>query len=434
MPISKDKISISQLYHAPLSQVALYPVLTIDDLLLADPKRRNFFTRMSQHSGLEPSMHQALYESTITQFVELVQALPYQIGGKAGGLLDYSLERAGTALRHYRQSAGTNFTPLYAYALFTAALFQDVGKIISQQAVMISDAQGKFIAEWNPFEGSMVQRKEKYYKLRTISNQWLSLGQSVTPLLARQCMPPPGFEWIASDYKILAMWMGVLTGDAESEGELIHWLQLAYKMIGDLPKKDQLPGLEIKSTRPVQTAVGEDFIAWLSEGLGNGTIPVNTPDANVHVVLDGLILLQAGIFKEFQQIYGKGVDWMVACKQFNCLGYTKLSGDDLLFDKFFSKTTEAISAENAARAPKAGMFFNLGMTGEGAANVGMREGLVARSDLIYGDKPMPGVSNLASRQQAENTAAAAAKNMAIFQNKLTEWTRSNPMGKPFYKG
>lgn len=407
MPVVNDKISVSQLYSTPISQVQLYPVLTFSELLLTDPMRRHFLEKLKKYSGLEESLHQTLYEITITQFAELVQILPAQFGGKPCSLMDGSLERASTALRHYHQSTGANFSHLYAYALFTAALFQDVGKIISQQAVMLSDEEGKFIAEWSAFAGSMVTLKAKYYKLRPIDDQWISLGQSVTPLLARQYMPPLGFEWIASDYKIFSLWMGVLTGEAESEGELLHWLQLSHKLIRLLPQRDRLKSLEVNPTRPIQTALGEDFLSWLIAGLADGTIPVNADDANVHVLAEGGILLEPGIFQLFSKIYGRSSNWTVICKQFNMLGITKLSGDDYEFEKFFSKSMETLSVENAIRNPKGGMFFGGNINVVSGANI-MREGLVvAKAQWLYRNMPIPSASNLVSASgQAKNNTLA----------------------------
>jgi len=101
MLMSKDK--------APVSPVMLYPVLNAEELLLADPKRRHFLNQISQYTGLETPLYQTLYETAIVRFAELAQALPYQAGSAPGSLMDYSLEHAVTAIRHYHESAGHDF-------------------------------------------------------------------------------------------------------------------------------------------------------------------------------------------------------------------------------------------------------------------------------------------------------------------------------------
>ena len=61
------------------------------------------------------------------QFIELVQALPFQVGGGVGSLMDYGLERAELILQIYREEMGDQFDPKHAYAVVIAALLQDVG-------------------------------------------------------------------------------------------------------------------------------------------------------------------------------------------------------------------------------------------------------------------------------------------------------------------
>jgi len=415
----RDKVSVSQLYStktpAPMSQVVLYPVLDVNGLLLDNPKRQYFLNSIAQYTGIERSLYQALYETTITRFVELVQAIPHHSGGKPASLMDYSLERATTILRHYRQSAGAEFSPLYAYALFTAALFQEVGRVISQQAVVISDEEGKYISEWSPFEGSLVALKAAYYKLRPIGNQWISLGQSVTALLARQCMPAPGFEWIASDYKILALWMGILTGDKEKEGELLHWLSLAYKPFnlggdGGGRSGERLTELEIKTTRPAETVLGEEFLAWLSEGLAAGIISVNSSDASVHILTNGM-MLEPAIFEKFCQIYGRS-NGAVINRQVAMLA-GPLSGSDVVWQQFFAKTLEGGQAQGSK-----GLFFNPQFI-SAAAPANARSGLVINNaETIYKNASIPAASSLTPATPPPN------KGLVNVQNKVDNSVRS----------
>src|SRR5207253_2047823 len=121
----------------------------------AHPKRRLLLEKIKKHCGLEPRYFQMCYEPLFEQFLELAQALPFQIGGGAGSLMDYGLERAELILQIYREEMGDRFGPKHAYAVVIAALLQDVGRITSNQKVIISDRGGNFIAHWTPFEGSL---------------------------------------------------------------------------------------------------------------------------------------------------------------------------------------------------------------------------------------------------------------------------------------
>lgn len=46
-------------------------------------------------------------------------------------------------------------------------------------------------------------------------------------------------------------------------------------------------------------ALAPRFMAWLRQGVLDGTLPVNRPDALVHVVNEGLLLASPRIFREF---------------------------------------------------------------------------------------------------------------------------------------
>ncbi|MGI9573305.1 MobH family relaxase [Alloalcanivorax xenomutans] len=44
---------------------------------------------------------------------------------------------------------------------------------------------------------------------------------------------------------------------------------------------------------------GKQFLAWLRDGLATGRLAINTPQARIHVIEQGLILVSPGIFKDF---------------------------------------------------------------------------------------------------------------------------------------
>jgi hypothetical protein len=430
MPIPKNNI--------PISTVVLYPVLKVDALLTDDPKRRRFLSKLHLHTGLEETLYQTLYETAITNFVELVQALPYQEGGKPGGLLDYSLERAVIALRHYHQATGADFSPLFAYALFTAALFQEAGKLISQQVVVVSDSEGKFISEWSPLAGSLGAIKAEYYKLRAMDDQWIKLGQAITPLLARQYLPAPGFEWIASDNKIFSLWMDVLTGEKEKGGELdlSYWLQLSYKWLLTLPMKDRLSGQEIELTRPLQTALGEDFFAWLAKGLADGTIAINSANAAVHVLQGGELLLEKEVFEKFCKLHGRG-NWLAVSKQASTLGLSKMQGGQYSheFEKILFKPPEVLDVEGLARSPRAGAFFNAATAGNiAAAANSIREGLViTRPEWLNIKQALPISANLASTAASSGQQSSARYDFSTVQSKADNWRSTSQGSKPFFR-
>ncbi|MGH8468766.1 MAG: MobH family relaxase [Gammaproteobacteria bacterium] len=51
------------------------------------------------------------------------------------------------------------------------------------------------------------------------------------------------------------------------------------------------------STKP--TDLGQAFLAWLKAGLASGTLPINTVNARVHRVKEGVLLVSPGIFRDY---------------------------------------------------------------------------------------------------------------------------------------
>jgi hypothetical protein len=59
---------------------------------------------------------------------------------------------------------------------------------------------------------------------------------------------------------------------------------------------------------PVESALAGQFMAWLRQGVQGGVLPVNTPDALVYVVAEGLLLASPRIFGEFAKLIVAGLN------------------------------------------------------------------------------------------------------------------------------
>ncbi|HVV67831.1 MAG TPA: TraI domain-containing protein [Gammaproteobacteria bacterium] len=331
-----------QQINLPMSQqskATLYPVLTAE-ALLAHPKRRLVLEKIKKDCGLELRYYQMCYEPLILHFLELVQALPFQINGGPGTLMDYGLERAELMVQTYKEEAGNKFDAKHAYAVIIAALLQDVGRITSNQKVIISDRGGNFIAYWTPFEGSLVGKGD-FYRVRFFENQWVTLAKEVTTLLARQIIPAIGLIWLGQDNRVLQSLLCALNGEKSGGGDIFNWLQLVNKRWQNRPPKEHLPPLRVDSITPQETEIGEAFLGWLNQGLQNGSILVDTPEACVYKLNNGGIFLECPrIFKYFCDAYGERIDWIVPCKQFIALGLTTTTVGTLQFTQFYFKYTK----------------------------------------------------------------------------------------------
>ena len=321
--------------------------------LLADKKHQFFIQQASELSALPREHFDAFYKVFIHRFVEFVQVLPTQNSDPLCGLMNEGLLR-GINVLHQLIIKYKHATPLERYAVFTAAVLGDVANAVVNQKIFITDEQGAFVKEWRPFEGSLTDDKEaEYYKIMPLSSTYYRLRYAITPLLARQLLPKKGFEWISGDMRIFADWLDALRGeDAEGAGRMAHTLQLfRTKPEGFI---DSLPAITVNLEESSETKYGDAFFEWLKEGLANGSIKVNTSDANVHVMSEGVFIEKAGIFKQYIDLHGNlPVNMFSVFQQFgNLFGLTKLSGNDYRIDQLFSEYPDAgYSKSNGFSSP-----------------------------------------------------------------------------------
>lgn len=374
----------------------LYPILTAAELLV-HPRRRFLVEKIKHNTYLDDANYTLLYQPLIDHLIEFVQLLPYHPGGIPGSLMDYSLERGELALRLYHQQMQDDPNPLEAYALFSAALLQDVGKVMSQQKVMICDEAGIVKAEWLVCQGSLIDKGE-YYKVRILEDELVGLSQAVTPILARQIMPPLGFTWIWDNHFIFRIWLAMLTGEGTSIGGLLmDILRLVYKMLESEHLKNNLPPPDVEITNPEETSLGEAFLAWLKEQLQTGNI-INDPASPAHILPGGDLFIEPVLFRNFSESYSKRVDWVVVAKQFNYLGLTKLSGSDVKFAQYYAKYPESIAREQGGKGVSTHFMAQQTKGGAGFASSGLqkvRQGLVIEKKdlgLLFGKQQIPNVS------------------------------------------
>lgn len=215
----------------PLSDPAFTPVLPYHELLKSD-KHQELLKSIRGLISLPTAEYEAFYFKAITNFVEFVQQLPETSNSyysHKGGFLDHGLERANMALTLCRtyllpeQSNPTQLTPLHElwlYAIFTAALLLDVGKLATKQIITLYDNQGKKVKLWQPSTGSMAAQAP-YYQYEYAKENLNRLRNFITPILARQLLSSEtsskiginGFDWIASNNEILEAWLAILNGD-----------------------------------------------------------------------------------------------------------------------------------------------------------------------------------------------------------------------------
>jgi len=284
--------------------------------LLATEKRLQHTRNIKNLLNLPPKLYQRLYQQVIVQFAEFTQELPETVQGafaSAGGFLDHGLERASRALslclayffpeeKNFQQASTQQ--SLWIYAVFTAALLYDVGKLGVKYQIDICKKDGTTLQTWLPYTSSMVAQG-KYYKYDFLKENRDNLRRMITPLLARQILAEAentgetepnsigGFNWIASNPDVLEAWLALLSGDIRSVSAFLTVIPLAdAQTIENHIKMVDIPGL------PTDQQISDAFLQWLRDALEKQQLSVNETDSLVHLTQEG-VLIDREIFKTF---------------------------------------------------------------------------------------------------------------------------------------
>ena len=279
----------------------LLPVWSSGKLLSA-VRHQSLLQEIQQLSALPETHFKALYRPAINRYAELVQVIPEESQGALGGLLNLGLARAVLALRQFVTEAAVkaDADPLVNYAIFTAGLFFDTAKIISQQRIVICGEDGQYRHDWLPYAGSMVEQGVDFYKMYPYSSTvYEALNHESAALFARQLMPQEGFLWLSSDLELFIDWLSALRGEQGQSGRRITRALSLIRLEDIMGMLRSLPQAFIDTIVPKEMQLEDRCFIWLREGLANGTIVINTADAQVHLLEDGMLYLHNDIFKRF---------------------------------------------------------------------------------------------------------------------------------------
>ena len=364
-------------------------------------------------SQLSLELYAVLYRELICRFVEFVQVLPTHNDSPLCGLMNEGLIR-GMNVLHQFITQYSRATPLERYAVFSAALLRDIARVVVNQKIFVTDTEGNFIKEWQPFAGALTKDKEaESYRMMPLSSTYQRMTHSITPILARQLLPQEGFAWITSDATIFVDWLDALRDeDSEGTGRIANTLQ-HYMSLLEGGGMESLPDIPISLEGSSATQYADSFLAWLQKGLANGEIAVNTPHAGVHVTKEGVFLEKPGIFKQYIDLHvNVPVNMFTVYQQFgNLFGLTKLSGIDYRIDQLFSEYPEF--AQHRSKGGFASLLSS--------KTNSIRDGVMIHPSLIYiyGEPPSPTpyMKALPASQRPQNLPPVVRKNVAP-ENKL----------------
>ena len=381
-----------------VGNIDIYPVLKAEELL-ADEKRKAWVEELPQLTGVSHVKYQLYYQPVLTNFAGFVQNLPETKQGgfysHEGAVLDHGLERAVRAMQlfhGYLHSASESEKSeeqkaLWNYAVFTAALLFDVGKLFTKLLVTLRQKTKK-IRIWNPFEGSML-KFATHYSYDFGEENWDELRRQVTLITAQSLMPPLGFAWLSSDKDVLTAWCSLLRENFGQVGAYLsaipladaqlfdHYFEKYKKELAEKSKIDKLAifkdsllvtkATEISKTpfaqasglfsrgseamfapkgaeaaqRTMSLAAGEAFLQWLKHNIADGNISINLPNSGVHVTSEGVLLL-AKIFQDFVKENPIYRDWQAVREQFQQLEITRQSSEQV-FRQYVDKEFKVLN-------------------------------------------------------------------------------------------
>ncbi|MCR9191389.1 MAG: TraI domain-containing protein [Gammaproteobacteria bacterium] len=288
------------------------------DTLLKGKKRQALIQRLKEGLAYQATHYQNLAQPLIERVAEYYQFLPETslYFGYRGGLLDRALHRTEAAVNLMRQlmvrdesDLPSEEQRLWLYAIFSAGLLQNIGKLYTEYQINIYDDFGKLVRPWAPIIEGM-QHVGTYYNHTFVQEDSDSqaLRHYVTLLLAQRLMPEEGFALLAANPIIFRAWLALLEEDRDGAGSLDAILDRANALAdqqylhdyiekyGHLLDPNQARGVgSFLDTTPEnalekEQALGAEFLLWIQNALESGKIILNQAPLNVDVTHKNIAL------------------------------------------------------------------------------------------------------------------------------------------------
>lgn len=316
--------------------------------LLRSPARQEQIQFIREKVRIPEEHFSAFYLQLLQTFAGYVQVLPVSLAAVLGSILNESLMRAEIALEVLNQEIAAETEPLLIYAVFSAALLWEVRFLVLGQMIFICNEEGLVQSRWEPHAGSMPELGAQFYKIRSYQGPEYAVQFELQLLLAKTIMPTWGLEWLMSDREIWTTWVKAIAGGDLTGTRWDHWKQIIQKKFEQrLARMTWLPE-EWPLKESTTALLGEEFMVWLQQGLSDGRIAFNEPDAKVHVVDDG-VFIELSLFKEFTKP-GVNLNHIVVYQAVvNAWGLIEMSGDDYRHRQYFEKAKHLIGGQQTGQ-------------------------------------------------------------------------------------
>ena len=335
----------------------MMPALPASTLLGAQQYQR-LIERIHSFSDLHDEHFQVSYHLLIRRYAEYVQALPKSLSRKLGSLLNDSLLRATGVLKAY-VDLHKQASPLQRYAIFSAILLRDAGRVFTRYMIILVDKEGKHLRYWDPMQGPMSQQEEGcYYKLVPLQVNQTRLNEPLSIMIAPELMSPESYEWLTGDRAVFVEWLDLMVSSGMKTGELTYF----YEMFVEEELEDgydfgELHDLEVPQEKAPASEMVDQFLEWLNESLEHGDLDVISNDPDCHII-DGGSFIETHTLEKFERLYkypNNSVYYAIG----NLLGAPEKGGNDFCHAKFYKGSVSGFgSLVKRGRTEVKGVFLS----------------------------------------------------------------------------
>jgi integrating conjugative element relaxase (TIGR03760 family) len=298
-----------------------YPVLSALELL--EPHRQ-LVDKIRQYCGVPETVWASTHEQLLHNFARRVQLLPASETDhhtEPGGLLAYALETVDRAMkirRGYLLPNGASSEciseqqEVWNFVVLCAALLHDIGKPITAVRISLRDREGRALlcslaCDDLPAGAS--------YRPEFCRGQQEQHHQSIPLLIAGQIIPKTALQWLSQYPDVFNLWLLTLSGRYTEAGMLGEIITRADQYatpkslsqnIGNQRLHAEAESEPHPSDQPVATSrrakekqAGQVFLQWLRQQIVDYNIGINTDNAHLHTVKEGLLIVSPAIFRRY---------------------------------------------------------------------------------------------------------------------------------------
>lgn len=319
-------------YKLP-KEATIYKVLSAEKILSTN-SHKELLERVEKNIAGCREKYEILYGPLIENFARYVQTLRDYSKKNNYRMINIGLERAEYITNEFIKNHLHDYDYTYVFAVFSATLLLDVGRVDFLRKVHVCNQDGAFISEWEPILGESLYDIAKYYKIRDSIEENIHMHNLISPILATKIMPEIGLVSLRENQQLFAWWLAFLAKDESGKDAFSHEMKIYSKQFLEEHRKKILTDIEDQVLLSDKLADSEKFWSWLKDELKDAK--TNEKDSKVHKVAGGVYVDVEHYAKEFCEKYSsKSASYALLAKQFNSLGVAKLSGADLQFEKHF---------------------------------------------------------------------------------------------------